>query len=634
MADDPIPLRPLAATLEDPPIAAQGAARPEAEPGPDDAPPPPPPPRGGKPERPRGEIWDGCPVVPLGVNGGASYYLDVHGQMRAVTKHDAQSILQLFGSHIPRLCWHFAQWTKDDDTGEMRRKPHRFDQTTAAMDMIAACSERGLFDPEGAVRGVGAWVDDDGQLIYHTGDGLLMGAETRGPCTHQGRIYPAYPPIAAPAAADRYPDPVPEIADELESWAWARPEIDATIALGMIGAQMLGGALSWRPVFWLTGGKGTGKSQFQTLIKHLHGDKGLFQSNDATKSGITSRLGHSSLPVALDELEPGDEGSSKERDIIVLARVAASGGQWFRGSSDQKGASGNVYSTFLFSSILIPGAMKSQDLSRLIVLSLQELPEGTRPRTLRAETWRKRGAALKRLLIDRWPTWAQRLEMWREAFAAESLGGRNGDNWATVMAMADMARSAELPDAETLDGWAKKVTGLVRADTEEIGSDADSMMLHLLSQTFDIYRRGEQHTIAQWLMVAAQLPGAPTGLMGSDTPADRDDAAKLANRKLAKAGLRVIGQGHEAQLLIATKPIQGLKDLFARSEWANGVWTQSAARVKGALTGRDVPPRKLEGIETRCTQIPFTSIPGLLAFPQSRVEAPPLAPRNDLEDFA
>ncbi len=632
MADDAIPLRPLAAALDDPPIAAQGAARPEADPPQDEAPPPPPPPRGGKPDRPKGEIWEGCPVTPLGVNGGFSYFLDVHGQMRAIGKAERMTVMQLFGRQMPQLCWHFPKWVKDQDTGDMTRKKDAFDCDGVAMAMYRAASERGLFDPEGAVRGVGAWADDDGQLIYHTGDGLLMGTAESGPCTHQGRIYPAYPPIAAPAPPDRHPDPVPEIMDVLETWAWARPEIDATIALGMIGAQMLGGALDWRPVFWLTGGKGTGKSQFQTLIKHLHGDKGLFQSNDATKSGITSRLGHSSLPVALDELEPGDEGSSKERDIIVLARVAASGGQWFRGSSDQKGASGNVYSTFLFSSILIPGAMKSQDLSRLIVLSLQALPENTPPLTLRAETWRKRGAALKRLLIDRWPTWAQRLEMWREAFAAEGLGGRNGDNWATVMAMADMARQAALPDASTLDGWTRRVAGLVKAGTEEIGSDADSMMVHLLSQRFDIYRRGEQHTIAQWLMVAAQLPGAPSGLMGSDTPADREDSAKLANAKLASAGLRVIGAQGEARLFIANTQIQGLKDLFRASEWANGVWSQSAIRVKGAAISDSV--RTLAGIRTRGVEIPFTSIPGLAYLPAVRVPAAPMPAASDLEDFA
>jgi hypothetical protein len=634
-ANTPAPVRPidaLAADLDAPPIAAEPEARSDAPPVQDD--PVPPPPRGGKPPRPLGEIWEGCPVKPLGVNGGHSYYLDVHGQMRPVAKHDAQSIMQLFGSRIGQLCWNFAQWVKDPDTGDMRRKPNRFDQTTAAMDMIAACSEKGLFDPDGAVRGVGAWADDDGNLIYHTGDALLMAGDRRDPTTHQGLIYPAYPAIPHPAAADKIADPVPELLSTLSSWPWSRPGIDPMLALGMACIQMMGGALDWRPVFWLTGGKGSGKSQFQTLIKHLHGQKGLIQSNDATKSGLTSRIGHSSLPVALDELEPGDEGSSKERDIIVLARVAASGGQWFRGSSDQKGAGGNVYSAFLFSSILIPGALKSQDLSRLIILSLEAFPDGTPPLVLRADTWRKRGAALKRQLIDRWPSWAARLELWRDGFAAEGLSGRNGDNWATVMAMADMAQHAALPEADALSGWCSKVAKLVRQDVAEIGSDADSMLLHLLSQSYDVYRRGEQHTVAQWLMAAAQLPGAPSGLMGGETPVDKDEYARQINAKLGKSGMRVIGKGHDATLFLANAKIQGLKDLFRNSEWANGVWTQSAKRIPLARVEDKV--MKLAGVPTRGTSIPFAAMPGLLSFPMDR-ESPaphPASAPYTTEDFA
>ena len=635
VAPKPQPLRPLedlARQLDEPPAAAEPAA-PPPRPGEGlDPPAPPAPPKGGKPERPNGEIWKGCPVKPLGVNGGASYYLDVHGQMRAVTKHDAQSIMQLFGSQIPALCFNFAQFSKDEDTGEMKRKPNRFDQTTAAMHMIAACSEKGLFDPDGAVRGVGAWADDDGQLIYHVGAKLMIGAKTVDPMTHQGRIYPAYPAIPYPAAADKVTDPIKPLLATLGTWQWQRPEIDDMIALGMICVQMMGGALEWRPSFWLTGGKAAGKSEFQKLLRYLHGDKGLIQSADTTKAGITAQLGQSSLPVAVDELEPGDANSNKERDIIILARTASSGGRWARGSSDQKGAGGSLQSTFMFSSILIPGALKPQDLSRLIILSLNAFPENHPKLSLRADVWRERGACLKRLLIDRWPTWAERLESWRAAFAAEGLGGRDGDNWATTMAMADMALRADLPTPEELEGWAHKVARQVRASTEEVGSDADGMLLHLLTQPFDVYRRGEQHTVAQWLKAAAMRPGAGKALFGGESMSDPADHAREANRKLARAGLRVFGSAEEPWLFIANNQIQQLKDLFRFSEWANGVWAQSAIRVKGARHGASV--RTMEGIRTRGVEIPFSSIPGLMALDGAAPVAATQPADPGMEDFA
>ncbi|WP_101339744.1 hypothetical protein [Cereibacter azotoformans] len=625
----------VAEQLEEPPVAAE--PKPSAEPpgaglDPPDEPPRRPPPRGGKPERPRGEIWDGCPVKPLGVNGDASFYLDVHGQMRAIRKHERQSIMHLFGSQLPALCYNFAQWTKDDETGEMKRKPNRFDADTAAMHMIAACSEKGLFDPDGAVRGVGAWCDDDGQLIYHAGDWLLKGAERIGPTTHQGKIYPAYPAIPHPADSVEGAGPAPELLKLLGTWHWQRPEIDAMAAMGAVGVLALGGALDWRAAYWVTGGKMAGKSELQKLIRLLLGEKGLIQSADTTKAGITAQLGQSSLPVAVDELEPGDANSTKERDIIVLARTASSGGRWARGSSDQKGVGGSLQSTFLFSSILIPGALKPQDRSRLIILGLDAIPEGTPKLSLRPDTWRKRGAELRRLLIDRWPTWHERLDRWRTACAAEGMDPRSIDNWATTLAMADMALHAELPAPEVVEGWAHRVAREIRAATEDVGSDADGMLLHLLTQPFDVYRRGEQHTIAQWLKAAAMRPGAGKALFGGDGLGNEADHAKEANRKLARAGLRVFGTAEEPWLFIANQPIEQLKQLFRFSEWANGVWAQSAIRVKGARHSNS--PRTLEGVRSRGVEIPFSSIPGLMALDGNpRVSTPERADPG-MEDFA
>jgi hypothetical protein len=656
------PVDALADQLDNPPIVAApkagttpAARRPAPKdhapknPAPPDADadrdqPAPPPPKG--PPRPHGEIWDGCPVKALGVSGKLQYLLDVHGQLRAEVKVDTQTIATLFGNLQHQLHHRYPTFAK----GSRKPKPMAFDQGRAMSDIISACADRGVFDPEGAVRGVGAWKDDDGALIYHLGNRLVMGGAITEPRTHHSRIYPAYPPIPAPIAAGdfdagRADTAISAIHAEFETWVWQRPDIDPMICLGMLGVQMLGGALDWRPTFWVTGPKAAGKSRFHDLIEHIHGPKGLIKTNDATKAGLTARLGHSSLPVALDELEPGNEGSNKEADIIVLARVASSGGQWVRGSADQKGASGNVYSSFLFSSILIPGKLKAQDVSRLIVMSLNDRgDDAPKAGPLRAETWRKRGAVLKRILIDRWPTWKERLSLWRDAFAAEGLGGRNGDNWATVLAMACMARQAALPNADEMTGWARKISAQVKVDADEVGNDADAMLLHLLTQPYDIYRKGEQFNIAQWIMVAADLPGAPRALLdGYSTDREgRAARAKEANSKLSKAGLRIIGTGQSATLFIATQPLQGLKDLFARSDWANGVWSQSAVRIKGAVGGRAVEARYFDGTRTRGTEVPFASIPGLLHFPATvsaqgaapaDSAAPSVALPDGMEDF-
>lgn len=635
LKDAPVAAEPHSDRVAAEPRAAGAdlAPRPKASPrtpasGPTDGSAPPPPHRG----RPKGEIWENCPVKMLGVNGDFHFLLDRHGQMRSF-KGDlkATSIVSYFGNRR-LLCTNFP---KIDRNGDIVKGA--FNSQNSAFVMVEAAAEKGLFNPDGTVRGVGAWKAEDGSLIYHTGSQLITADGTKEPGEIDGLIYPAYPPIPAPALAAGRGDPAEEILGMLSTWSWARPDVDAVLCLGTIGCLMLGGALDWRPAFWFTGDKASGKSTLQEFIKWLNGDKGLIQSTDPTKSGITARLGHSSLPVALDELEPGDEGSSKERDIIVLARVASSGGQWLRGTADQKGASGNVYSTFMFSSILIPGAMGAQDRSRLITYNLFPPPKDAPKPVIDPRTWKAKGAALKRLLIDRWPQWHERLQLWRVALAQHDLTGRNGDNWATCMAMADMAQSAGLPTPAHLDEWARKIAFAARAETAEIGSNAEDMLTHLIGQPFDVFRRGELWNIGHWLMVAGELPAAPRELVAVEGLADsvaRMEAAKKANEKLAKVGLRVKGAGTEAELFLPNAKIPGLLKLFEHSQWSSGVWSQAARRVPGAKV-HEVPLR-LAGQQTRGVYIPFTSIAGLLSLPMDHAapSTPPVAtsPYSD-EDF-
>lgn len=639
----------LAAQLADPPIAAQpdpewiaktaanidarhddagdpaAAAeiryaadmRAEAQPSDPEAPAAPP----KKPERPRGEIWKGCPVKALGVNGGTSYLLDALGQLRAISKLERMTIMQVFGAAYPKLCYNFPQWGEKD--GTPIRKPGKFDGDSAAAAITQACAEQGIFDPEGAVRGVGAWADDEGQLVYHLGDALYIAGERVAPCTHQGRIYPAQPAIPHPSEGAEGADAAYRgLIDALDTWSWQRPDLDPMILAGTIGVQMFGGALDWRPATWVTGGAGSGKSALQKMVLHLHGgEKGLVQSTDPTARGIAAQLQQSTLPVALDELEPGDAGSHKERAIIETARVSASGGRWMRGSSDQKGSSGQMRSTFMFSSIIIPGALKSQDKQRLIILNLLPIRAGATPPSLRPDTWRGRGSKIKAAIIDRWPTWAARLQLWRDALEGVKITGRNADNWATTLAMACMMRQAAMPTADELAGWAAKVSQHITADLAELGNDADEVLVHLLGQTIDPMRRGEQYTIAEWVQVAAKSHNAPRGLCGVNDVIELNDEertarAKIANSTLSRFMLRVIEHGGGPHLFVSTTPTKPILDLFRDTQWQGGAWGQSLERVKGASKPKS--GRTLAGTSARGVEIPLSSIPGLLAFPADR----------------
>lgn len=581
--------------------------------------------------RPHGQIWDGCPVTPLGVYGKTSFYLDVRGQLIDVQKHDLDTIRYLFGGRVGLLADAWPQFDKDGAP-----RPGKFDQADAASAMCQACDECGVWSPARSLRGPGCWTDEDGRLIYHAGDAILIDGEWQSPGRYGDKTYGAFEPIPRPATQEPRENPGRELLPVLETWSWRRDDLDPVLLLGCLTAMMAGGALSWRPVTWLTGDAAHGKSTLQELIRYvLGGDSGLVQSADATKAGILSQVGHSCLPVAIDELEPSDVGSQREKDIITAARIAASGGQFLRGSADHKGHSGNVYSAFLFSSILIP-PMKPQDWSRLIKLDLDVIPPGTRKLTLDPRKLRRIGAGIRRRLVEGWKDWPDRLELWRLALARNDIGGRQADNYGTILALADLVLNAEAPADDVLANWADKLQGALHTDVDDVTSNAGEMLDHLLSQRLDPWRRGRQYTVAEWLAWAAELPGTTSSL------GEIEDRS-LANNYLAPYGLRVNGKGQEATLSIANKKLDLLCGLFDGSQWAEGVWKQAAERIAGAVRGRN---RTFARIASRCTDVPYTSLPGMLHFPadkdevradQARSSSPdrarPEAPRPSPDDI-
>ena len=609
----------LAAELDNAPEYAPDGSGPPAPPDPPEAAPP----RSGG--RGRGEIFDGSPVTALGVSGDVSFYLDTRGQLRGVDNHAPAKMLHLFGGRIDLLANAFPVFDKDGD-----RRAGKYDTTRLAASMIAACEEKGVWSPAGRVRGAGFWADQDGQLIVHGGDQVLVNGEWQAPSVYGGYVYTADDPAPrpAPTTGNRVGE---AILETLGTWQWRRPDIDPMLLLGGICAQMLGGALDWRPVFWLTGDQATGKSTLQKLLRAVHGGEGgLLQASDATEAGIRSVVGYSSLPVAIDELEPDDDPrQGKAKAIIRLARIAASGDQILRGSSDQKGYQGNAYSSFLFSSILVP-PLPPQDRSRLILLDLDPLDQ---TKTKSPPDWRRLrllGGHLRRRILDGWDTWHERLTLWQSEFARAGHGGRIGaDNYGTVLALADMALNSDLPSTDTIAGWIDKITPYLLSDTDDASDNATEMLTHLMGQQLDVWRRGERFNVATWVRMAAWLPGARESIESANR--------ETANDYLGNYGLRVRGRGEAAELIIANKAINQLRGLFEGTPWADGVWAQAAKRVKGA---KPTPSStRFSGVGSRATIIPLTSIPSLIEVNNDRRRpdaspAPHGGPTDYGEDWA
>lgn len=558
---------------------------------------------------PRFLLPEGCPVTPLGTHGELCFYLDTVRQLRKLKpqEHSKLGLTKLFGKRIDVLWDTWRRYNKDGEQTGWRAD-------AAAEALIKACDERGVWNPDDRERGAGAWTGADGELLLHCGDGVLacMPSVAEGqpawrelPLGLIGReVYPAANPVPRPCSEfvkGGSPGPAVELLEMLNTWRWRHPEVAPQLMLGWIAAALIGGALNWRPVCWLTGGAGTGKSTLtEKLIKNVFGE-GVITAADASAAGLWQRLGQSTLPVMVDELE-ADSDNRKVDAVIKLARLAAGGGKILRGGADHKGAEFEARCCFAFSSINVPPLM-GQDRSRIAILDLDRLDEASRPPVLNPAALRDLGARLRRRMVQGWGFLPETIEKYSAALQADGHDSRGCDVFGTLLACADIALHDGATHGDVAADWALKVYG---ADVSQVGGDRDEEMclMELLTHPIDPYRKGQRHAIGEWVLRAAGY--YPDGF--------DDISARDAQSILRGYGLAIKGRGDDQALAVAHYH-KGLAPVFADSHWkgragSKGGWVTPLGRLYGAETaGNSI---YFEGGTKRAVILPM-----ILAIPKS-----------------
>lgn len=616
------------------------AWQPPPEPDPDPDPPPwdEPPPRpednqgsGDPPPPPSAPLPDGLPVVPLGLTGDQYHYLDDNRQLRTLKaeKHGHLNLRALFGRHTHLLKAHWPRKKQNRDSGEWETVGWKPEELADAL--MRACAAAGIWSPFGRVRGVGSWAHDDGRLVLHCGDQVLIGPaalpgdaaiaadqmmmQVLRPGVLGRHVYPAAEP--QPRPWDQAVDAAPAAAllARLRTWAWKRPELDAHLMLCWIGAGLLGGALDWRPSAWVTGDKSTGKSTLHQLIERLLGAHARVGGVSVSAASIWQTLGYACLPVCVDQLEADEDNRSAKR-VIELARDAASGGVIMRGGADHNAVQFHARSCFLFSSVLIP-PMRGAEKSRLAILELQPLPEGAPAPVLDLAELGELGRKLRRRLLDQWPRFAQTFRVYRAALAAAGHGGRSGDQFGTLLACGDLLLSDAVP-AESDDGVQEWVAALAPTLLPELlGQEADHAKCvdHLTSWVQEV--RGVMRPLASLIAEAAyreldEHPPPDPELLPHVIEQQQKDRARAAAAVLLPLGLKVVCREGAWYLAVANSH-QGVARIFQQSHWAGqsgatGVHVQALRRVPGAI---DAPANLRFGAKAyRAVLVPLDAVLG------------------------
>lgn len=565
------------------------------------------------PPRDRGEIWGGCPVQALGVMGDVCFYLDLLGQLRAVDNHTKDRMRTIFGGRTESLMQNFPSYAKGANA------PTGWSQEEAAAAMVRACYERGVWDAEKHTRGRGAWLDEEGALLLHCGDGVLL----KGAWVEPGRIgRHVYPSEAkAPRPASKFPASGPENPGEklfaiLKTWNWERRDLDAYLLFGWILSAMMGGALKWRPMAWVTGDAGSGKSTIHELLRAMLTEEWMVYSSDPTEAGVRQLIDQSSVPVLLDEAEPRADDNTRILGMVALARQAASGGIVLRGGSNHKGRKFQARSSFLFSSILVPGLL-DQDIQRLALLRLNPLKLGSIPPEIRAAEWGPIGRGVMARLVALWPHLHETLEIFRGALSRVGHSARGCDQFGTILAMAHLGLRDAPPTQEEAASWAAR---LPASELEDAGmSDWMRMINHLFTSDMPGYRQGSTHSVGAWVEAAASLDTETTEVGATPTE---------AQRALRDMGIVVKGARPYATLTLANCHTR-LATIFEKTQWSggggrSGVWAQAAARVPGA---QKTGATRFNLSVSKAVVFPLANVTG------AEPEPPASPPKYDPEDF-
>lgn len=546
---------------------------------------------------------DDCPVIPLGMSadGKLFFYLDPGGRLQVMAQrdHSRLGILGLFNERhsVLKDYWPRLKKITDKQTGEVEWSVEGWRPELAAEELFGACGRKGTINPAERVRGPGAWKGREDELILHCGDRILCGGAILKPGDIAGYIYPANAPIPQPseAFAPGGPSgPAAWVLSLFRCWQWRRPDVDAHLLLGMLGAAKIGGALPWRPVAWITGEFGAGKSTLMTFFAGLCGEGGLHKTAETSAAGIWQTTRQSTLPIVIDEAEP-DTDPRKMSAVLRLARIASSGDVVFRGGDNHNPVKFVIQCCFLFGSILVP-PLTPQDRSRIAVLEMDELTGGKPPEATPAKL-KAAGEALTRRMVDGWPRLATVFDAYRGALIEHGHTTRSADQFGVLLACAHLLLHDDAtPEADYLDYWCEQLP-----PDREIHRDWRNAAAWLMTQPMEPpFRGGPRKTVSQWCR---------DGLNGDS------DQPETANHALETYGLKIeieklpMGGGNFGWLYVANSH-RGLTQLFDGSHWSgqsgtSNPWVQAFHRLaEAAGVGEARAWRRFAGYGARCTKLP------------------------------
>lgn len=521
-----------------------------------------------------------APITCLGKMGRAFFYLTPKGELVSLqdSEHGQAHIESLWSPEINALHRAFPQFDQSN-----RFKGFQAQYARAAM--VGACGLKPLFDAHKRVRGLGCWRDDEGRLVQHLGDQVLARAKELRPGEIDGYVYPGRPALPRPKRGGKLD--CEAIYQRFQLWNFERGDVDARLLLGQLAAGVLGAAIEWRPMAFLTGDAGTGKSTLQRNVRDLLPDR-IISTVDASEAALRALLGQDALIVSFDEIE-ADAHNDRAQAVMKLARTSASGDDAHRSGQDQVARSFTLRGSFLFSAI-VPPSMRQQDMQRFAFLRLRTLKKGQRLEPIPSARLKEMGQGLVGRITDGWDRWERTLALYFQALQERRHEHRGAMQFGTCLAAAHILLQDEDPTEDDLARWCDP---LHRDELFEYENSAPTWLTiwrFIMSSCPDVWRSHGSPTVAEvvkrWLLARA-------------APDQREREDRKYQGWLNQVGLHLVQERGTARVYLAVAPKhQGLSAIFRGSDYqaagGEGAWNiplRGAPKIEdgGVLRVEKVP---------------------------------------------
>lgn len=320
-----------------------------------------------------------CPVVPLGYYGPMIVFALEEGEIR---EEPAKFIMRSLKTDVfvsPKGAGFLNYWRDPDDD--------KFRAEAAAIWFVRQCRAAGKWDTRRAIRAVGVWPGESGEVILHKGDALWRFAAGKvvkqavidALRTPKGPLYRLCPPAPEPEAPSTPADGA-WVLERLRLWRFeaigGEEGLDgADVVAGLMTAAMLGAFGSFRGHLLIDAMGGSGKTELMLFLEALMSALEVLYRDNFTEAGMRADLSGEARPVLLDEAEAAaDGGPGPVEQMIRLMRGMATG----RGTGRvQATATGGTLAQTAVGSVILAGInppkLNPQDASRIVQIRLLPL---------------------------------------------------------------------------------------------------------------------------------------------------------------------------------------------------------------------------------------------------------------------